>query len=395
MMKTVILSFLRDTLKVFKREFRFAFTDKGALIFIVALPLLYPIIYSLVYNPELVKEVSVVIVDQCHTATTREYARALDATENIRIAGYAANMQEAQRLMNEKKCYAIINFPSEFSHKVGRGEQAVINVYCDMSVFLRYKSVLVSSTAVMQEMSQRKLKQNIAELSSYQGGFNMPVSFKMTPLGNTAMGVASAMLPGILLLIFHQGFILTICLIFATARDRARRNGGIDPLGINTGVLPLMLGKTLCHFLIMILPLIYLIRFVPMIFDFPQNENLIDLFVFVIPFMLGVIFLGFIIQITIREREALFPVFVFTSIIFIFLSGVSWPRYAMSDFWIMVGNLMPSTWVIEGYISMASMGATLSQQSHAYSMLWILAGIYGVIAYVVLRIQRHFNKLYR
>ena len=57
----------------------------------------------------------------------------------------------------------------------------------------------------------------------------------------------------------------------------------------------------------------------------------------------------------------------------------------MSPFWTVVGNLIPSTWAIQGVYGISNMGATLSEQSTAYHSLWALAGIYFVIAYIVLR----------
>ena len=78
-------------------------------------------------------------------------------------------------------------------------------------------------------------------------------------------------------------------------------------------------------------------------------------------------------------------VVVFTSVVFLFLSGLTWPRYAMNGFWRLVGDLIPATWGVEGFIVMNSNGAQLAQESHPYSMLWILAAIYFVMAWILIR----------
>ena len=41
--------------------------DEGMLLFVTLLPLVYPVIYSWVYNNEVVREVPVVVVDKCRT----------------------------------------------------------------------------------------------------------------------------------------------------------------------------------------------------------------------------------------------------------------------------------------------------------------------------------------
>ncbi len=42
---------------VYCREFKMVTHDVGIILFFMFLPLAYPIIYSLIYNPELVKDV--------------------------------------------------------------------------------------------------------------------------------------------------------------------------------------------------------------------------------------------------------------------------------------------------------------------------------------------------
>lgn len=70
---------------------------------------------------------------------------------------------------------------------------------------------------------------------------------------------------------------------------------------------------------------------------------------------------------------------------FLFLSGLTWPRYAMSPFWHTLGDLVPATWGVEGFIRMNTNGASLSQVSGDYIALWILAAVYLLAGYCVQR----------
>ena len=108
-----------------------------------------------------------------------------------------------------------------------------------------------------------------------------------------------------------------------------------------------------------------------------------------VPFMLAVAFFGLTLQTLVRKREGVFPVLVVTSVFFLFLSGISWPRYAMSGFWTFVGDLVPSTWGVQAIWGISSMGATLAQQREAYCALWALAGVYFVMSYAVLKFVDH------
>lgn len=49
--------FILGLFRVYCREFKLVLHDPGVILFITFLPLVYPIIYSLIYNPEIVKEI--------------------------------------------------------------------------------------------------------------------------------------------------------------------------------------------------------------------------------------------------------------------------------------------------------------------------------------------------
>lgn len=51
--------------QVWIKEYRLVFSDVGVLLFFLALPLAYPIAYTLIYNPEIVYDVPVAVVDNC------------------------------------------------------------------------------------------------------------------------------------------------------------------------------------------------------------------------------------------------------------------------------------------------------------------------------------------
>lgn len=74
------------------------------MLFFVALPLLYPIVYTLIYNPEVVRQLPIAVVDNCLNADSRQLVQKASASPSIEIYAYCADMPEARRLMAEKKC---------------------------------------------------------------------------------------------------------------------------------------------------------------------------------------------------------------------------------------------------------------------------------------------------
>lgn len=95
--------------------------------------------------------------------------------------------------------------------------------------------------------------------------------------------------------------------------------------------------------------------------------------------------LGECVQALVRQREDVFVIWVATSLMLVFLSGLTWPRFAMSGFWKAVGDLFPATWGMEGFVRMNTDGATLNQVADCYGALWIQAVAYGLLAYLAQR----------
>ena len=96
-LKDKITQGINDLFYIWKREFRTTFRDQGVLIFFVLVPLVYPLIYSFIYTNEVVREVPAVVVDDSRSSLSREYLRKVDATPDIQIVAYCADMEEANK----------------------------------------------------------------------------------------------------------------------------------------------------------------------------------------------------------------------------------------------------------------------------------------------------------
>ena len=58
-------------LYIWAKEMRNVFTDEGVLIFFILVPLGYPLLYSWIYNNELIRQTPFAIVDMDHSALSR------------------------------------------------------------------------------------------------------------------------------------------------------------------------------------------------------------------------------------------------------------------------------------------------------------------------------------
>lgn len=369
--------------KVFRNEFRIIIGDMGVLIFFIALPLLYPVVYTLIYNPEVVRKLPVAVVDNSRSYQSRNLVRMASASPSVEIYDYCPNMADAKQLMAERKVYGILEIPGDYARNLANGNTAHVSFFADMSLLLRYRTFVAALTDlqidIISDITGEKI--SAAGLSSLAGGISSPVQSKSNFLGDTEQGFASFVIPGIVILILQQSILLGVSTAGGTSRERRRRNGGIDPSEVqNVPALAVIWGKALAVTVFYIPLTIYVLRFIPEIFNLPHYGRPVDYLLFILPLILSSAFLGQALVFFMKERESPFIFIVFTSVLFLFLSGLTWPRYAMSPLWTAVGNCVPATWGVEGFIRINSNAATLGEVAADYCGLWALTAIYMLAA---------------
>ena len=371
-------------MKVWRREYYLVFHDAGVMLFFFFLTVAYPLVYTFIYNPEIVENIPIAVVDNSRSEESRKLTRMIDATQGIEVWDYATNMEEAHRMENNHEVYGILEIPSDYARRIGRQEQGVVTFYCEMSLLLRYRTCLTALTDV-QLAAGADIRQQTLDMiglpAQEMGG--MPIESEALMLGDPTQGFASFIMPGVLVLILQQSMLLGITMLAAGIKERRRRNGGIDPESIPAGPLTTIWGKTLCYITLYLPICVYVLDLVPIMFNLPHIGDFREMYLFIFPMLLATAFLGQTISVFVTERESSMLVIVFTSVVFLFISGLTWPRYAMNSLWTWVGDAIPATWGIEGFIRMNSNGSPLWEQSHPYMMLWLLCAIYMVTAWLV------------
>lgn len=369
--------------RTFAREWTVVLKDIGVLLFFLALPLLYPIAYTLIYNPEVVEQLPVAVVDNSRTAKSREFIRQASAAPAIDIYGYADDLAQARQWVHSGDVFGVLVIPRDYAKNLGSGQQATVEFYADMSLLLRYRSLLSALTELQIKITGDVTMARV-EQAGGAGLVSMPVNSRSNFLGDTEQGFASFIMPGIVILILQQSMLLGITFIGGTSRERRSRNRGLDPLrpdDIPTSAA--IWGRTLCYTVFYLPMTLYVVRVIPEMFNLPHFGSAVDYLPFLLPLLLSTAFLGQALTWFIKERETPFLIIVFTSVVFLFLSGLTWPRYAMSPIWYWAGNLVPATWGIEGFIRINSNAATLAESSRPFIAMWILTAIYFVAAWCV------------
>ncbi len=379
---------LNDLFYIWREEFSNVLKDQGVLIFFFLVPLAYPILYAFIYTNETVREVPVVAVDHSHSTLSRKFLRDADASPDIHVIAYCADLEEAKDIMRKKGAYGTIYIPAHFSDDIAKGIQTQVQIYCDMSGLLYYKAILSTCTDVSLEMNRQIKISRLGNTTDKQDEVStQPILYENVALFNPQNGFASFLIPAVLILIIQQTLLLGIGLSAGTARENNRFKDLVPLNRRYHGTLRIVLGKSLVYFMIYLLMGTYILCAVPKMFNLVQIAQANVLFTFIIPYLSACIFFAMTASIAIRNRETCMLIFVFTSLPLLFISGISWPGAAVPPFWKYFSWLFPSTFGINGFIRINSMGATLPEILFEYRALWLQTGIYFLTTCWVYRHQ--------
>lgn len=369
---------------LFCEELRTLFKDKGVLIFFFLVPLAYPLLYSFIYTNEVVREVPIVVVDDNRSSLSRKFLRDLDASPDVEIVSYCANMQEAQLHIKHREAYGIVYVPRDFTRRLSRGEQVAVSAYADMSGMLYYKSVLSAATDVSLKMNANiKIQRGGGTTEEEDKLSEHAINYEVVSLYNPQNGFAAFLIPGVLILIIQQTMLLGVGMAAGTIREKNLFHHLLSIKRHPRGMLRIVWIKSFAYLLVYIPVSVYVLGVVPHIFRLNQIGDPWTLALFILPFLIACTFFAMTVSGLVRHRESSIVLIVFSSVPLLFISGISWPGSALPAFWKAFSFVFPSTFGINGFVAINNMGAHLSDVRMEWCFLWLQTLIYMMTACVV------------
>ena len=365
------------------KELRTIFKDSGVLLILIIAGLGYPILYSTVYLSESVDEIPVGIIDECGNSFSRGFASKIDATREVSLVG-CVNMDDAISKMKSRSIHGIIVIPKSFSKDIEGGKQTTVSLYVNMATFFIYKNIAMACNYVMLEENKNiSLKRLSADGLTEQEALASaePLRNKMNILFNEGNGFASFFVPGVLVLVIHQLLFLGIGMVSGTRREeRANSQVHTKEKVSQREVFRHIFGQGAAYFLIYSLIGSYILILVPRMFGLPHFASAWDIYRLLFPFLLAVIFFSQTCAVFIRNRETGMVMFLFFSVILLFLSGLTWPVSSFPAFWKYFSYIFPATFGVEGYLKINCMGADFSVIMPEFIALWAQAIFYFITA---------------
>ena len=202
-----------------------------------------------------------------------------------------------------------------------------------------------------------------------------PVELLTEPLFNPTGGYASYIVPAAFILILQQTLLMGSAALggvtFEASGRFARRWRGTPQA---------LAGQALAHLCLAMPGVALYLIILPRLYGFSTLGRPLDLFLMAVPFLLSVSLLAQFVGAWFTRRESAVLLFIATSLPLFFLVGVSWPLEAIPNALRTASVIFPSTSAIDGLVRINQMGASLRDVWRDWMTLWVLTGIYGVLA---------------
>ena len=364
------------------REWRSISTNAAILLVLMGGIFAYGLLYNLMYAPNLVRKTPVAIVDNSHSALSREYIRLLNAIPQASVYALTPNYLEAKEWLKQSKVDGILYLPADFDARVGRGEQSVFTVYASTDAFLNFKNLQEASSRVMLAVNDAHRAEGVVFLPP-QGllavASSAPVNVSGTALYNYTEGYGSYLIPAVMIIIIFQTLLMVIGMVTGEEYPKGKIVGKHKKLTWLQALYNIS-GRTFVYVMLYFIFALFLLGLLPHFFSIPNIGNGRDIITMMIPFLLGTSFFGLTASRYFTDSEAPLLMIAFFSVGYIFLSGVSYPLELMPWYWQAAHYVVPAAPAVLAFVKLNSMGGTLADIRPEMITLWIQVIVYFLLS---------------
>jgi ABC-2 type transport system permease protein len=322
---------MKSIVAICMREWKWQMLHWRSIGFVLLAPLLFMVVIGCIYSHKKVTSIPVAIVDQDHTALSRELTRAVLANETFRLAGYLESADEFPSLAAEGRASVCLVFHRDLEKDLKGRRKAKIEVLVDNSNYLvgsvataNFSGVL-ATYSIGAEVRLMEALHGIARPSAVRTA--MPIEVRQRMLFNPAfnsnylnfMLAAFSFVP-----VQLASLLIAIRSGSSEFEERGRQS---LPGTISSGAI--VAGKSLSH-LCVIMPVIVATLLIPHWFlGVPFQALSLSLWTVVLWYAAAMVTLSFGLSSLTADSVFATELCAILTLPNFLLSGVTWPVFAM------------------------------------------------------------------
>ncbi|MBD8347286.1 ABC transporter permease [Dysgonomonas sp. HGC4] len=374
---------LKDIAELISREFRTIATSYSILLVLIGGIFIYGLLYNYMYQPNVIRNAPVVVVDKSNSSLSREYTRLIDAAPQVTVYSNEVDFIAAKELMKRNEVVGIVYIPKDFDTRVKRGEESIFITYGVTEAFLYYSALQEASSGAMLELDGRHRADMVVFLPAndvQQIAQSSPITISENILYNHTEGYGNYLIPAVLMVIIFQTLFMVIGMISGKERESRSIRLFAEKGTSLSRVSRIIISKTFVYCILYAVFCLFLLGLLPVIFDLPNLGNVYEIVMLLTPYLLSISFLGLSASIFFTDSETPILMIAFFSVGLVFLSGISYPLELMPWYWQAAHYVIPAAPGTLAFVKLNCMGASLADIQTEYITLWIQCGVYFILA---------------
>ena len=346
-------------------------TDSNIIMVLLVGPLIYTILFGLVYENYRVYRIPVVVVDEDRSASSRTLIRNLEASESIAVTEVTAVRDDLPGKFMREECWGAVVIPEDFERSLKRSDPAQLLMLTNASNIVIGNYAQRGVQGVLAGVAGGVAIDRMMRAGASQGAAAAtvaPVVMQTRVLFNPASNYANFVMPLLLIILVHQIVILGSAMSWA----REFEPGSGYDIGSFAGTSHFV-GKSIPYMIMSLFWLAVGIAGTHSWLSIPFEGAVPDILLLGLLSGVCLVTTGALLGMVIRSKVGVVQIVFFTSMPLLLVSGGSWPLPAMPYPLRWLSLLLPSTHMMEIYRRMALEGAGFGVLWPSYVWLSLLA----------------------
>lgn len=346
--------------------------DRVTFAMMLGIPLLQLVLFGYAINLD-PKGLPAALVTSSQDQYTRAMVTAMENTGYYRFEHQVSSAQEAERLLKAGTVSFVVTIPSDFAHRVIRGDHPQILLEADATD----PSVASGAISTLSTVaSQALLREQSAEVQAARSKANqleVIVHRLYNPEGITQYNIV----PGLLGVILQ----LTMVMMTSMALTREAERGTLENLlAMPTTPLEIMLGKVIPYLLVAAVQVLVVLCAAYFLFGVPFVGSLGLLVVGIGIFVLALVLLGYTFSTVARSQMQAMQLTFFFFLPSLMLSGFMFPFRGMPVWAQYIGEILPLTHFLRVVRAVMLKGADMTTISSEILALLAFVVVYSGLA---------------
>jgi ABC-2 type transport system permease protein len=346
-----MLSSMRKTLAVGRKEFRQIARDRRSLMVLLFVPAFFLLLYGYALSFD-VQNIQLAVHDSDRSQASRDLVNAFVESGYFQLAADVSSRQEYEDMIDRGTARAALVIPPGLQRDLLTGHRVPVQVIINGDNSNTATTVMGYALRVLQTASAQYQAQGLVRTGA------QPVAVESRVWYNPQLRSALFLIPGLIAYIGMISAVISTSLSVVREKERGTMEQvRMAPLGTGAYII----GKTLPYFVISLATSMFIILASMVLFGLPMNGSWLLLVLSLSLYLAGALGLGLMISTVAESQQVAFQIAVLASFLpTMMLSGFVFPIASMPAAIRAITYVVPARYFVVALRSIVLKGADLS-----------------------------------